>query len=75
MISAESTNKPKLFRIQNSCFLFHPYSILLVASENVQDFLVNKTLPGCIFVTLEIYVNNTFKPTRHHLLSSCFYNG
>lgn len=32
MISAESTNKPKLFRIQNSCFLFHPYSLYLTNS-------------------------------------------
>lgn len=57
------------------CSFIHTLFILLIMSGNVQrDFLVNKTLSGCIFVTLEIYVNNTLKPTRHHLLSCCFSN-
>lgn len=32
MISAKSSNKNKLFRIQNSCFLFHLYSLYLTNS-------------------------------------------
>lgn len=57
------------FRIHISCFI-HTLFILLIVSENVQQgFLVNKTRPGFMFGALEIYMNNTFKPTRHYLLS------
>lgn len=60
------------FRIHVSC---HPHSLYRTNSvKNVQqDFLGNQTLAGFIFGTLEIYVTNTFKSTRHHLLS-CFSN-